>query len=66
MEKLIDTVEAEITCSQCGRKEKHAVSWYLENTSSTCPMCGETQDLTAPEWKAKIQAYIDACQGFDG
>lgn len=65
MEKLIDKVEAEINCPQCGRTEKHALSWYLENTSSTCAMCGETLDLTTPEWKAKIQAYIDACDGFD-
>jgi hypothetical protein len=28
-------------------------------------MCGDEQDLTSPEWQAKIQGYIEACSDFD-
>ncbi len=65
MDKLLDTVEAELACGQCGRTEKHPVSWLIQNTALVCPMCGDEQDLTSPEWRAKLQVYIDACTGFD-
>lgn len=65
MDKLMDQVEAELVCAQCGRTEKHPVSWFLANSSATCPMCGEETDLTSPEWKRKIQVYVDACKEFD-
>lgn len=64
MHELIDQVEAELSCAQCGRVEKKPVSWLLENKSHICPMCAEETDLTTPEWKAKIQTYVDACSSF--
>ena len=65
MDKLLDTVEAELACDQCGRVEKHPVSWLIQNTTFICPMCGAEHDLTSPEWQSKIQTYIEACTSFD-
>jgi len=62
----MDQVEAELVCGQCGRAEKHPVSWFLANDSVTCPMCGGETDLKSPEWRQKIQIYVDACNDFDG
>lgn len=64
MHELMDQVQAELPCPQCGRTEKKPVSWLLENKSHICPMCAEEIDLTTPEWKARIQTYVDACSGF--
>lgn len=65
MDKLMDQVEVDIACGQCGRKQKHPVSWLIENTEFVCPMCGAEQDFTSPEWQAKIKGYIEACSDFD-
>ncbi len=65
MDKLMDKVEAEIACQQCGHKVKKPVSWLIDNDSHACPMCGQGEDLTSTEWRARIQSYIDACSDFD-
>ncbi len=53
MSDLTDQVEAAITCAQCGHAVKKPVSWLKDNAEYVCPMCGDAQDLTSPEWKAK-------------
>ena len=65
MDKLMDQVEAEIACGQCGHKVKKPVSWLVDNAEYVCSMCGQSEDLSTPEWKARIQSYIDACSDFD-
>lgn len=65
MSKLMEQVEAEIACGQCGNKVKKPVAWLVENSEISCAMCGEVEDLSSPEWQQKIQAYIDACSDFD-
>jgi len=65
MGTLMDQVEAEIVCRQCGHKVKKSVSWLTENDRHACPMCGRDEDLTSDEWKAKIRSYVDACSDFD-
>jgi transcription elongation factor Elf1 len=65
MNKLMEQVEAEITCGQCGHKVKKPVAWLVENSEFACAMCGEVEDLSSPEWQQKIRAYIDACSEFD-
>lgn len=65
MNDLTDQVEATIACGQCGHAVKKPVSWLTGNAEYVCPMCGETEDLSTPEWKTKIQTYIDACTDFD-
>jgi len=65
MGKLMDQVEAEITCRQCGHKVKKSVSWLVGNDRFACPMCGQEEDLTSTEWRDTIQSYVDACSDFD-
>lgn len=62
---LLETVKAKIVCSQCGGESDQTVGWLKSHDLFDCPTCGETADLTTPEWKAKVQSYIDACTGFD-
>ena len=61
----MDQVEAEIACGQCGHEVKKPVSWLVANDKFDCPMCGQEEDLSTPEWKDRIQGYIDACTDFD-
>lgn len=65
MDTLLNQVEAEIACRQCSHTVKKPVSWLIENYEYACPMCGEIEDLSTQEWKAKVQTYIDACTEFD-
>ncbi len=65
MDKLMDQVEAEIACRQCGHMVKKPVSWLIGNDAHTCPMCGQDEDLTTAEWQGRIQSYVDACSDFD-
>ena len=62
---LLETVEAEIVCTQCGNKVKRTIAWLKTNGMYECPVCGDETDLRSEEWTARIQAYIDACTGFD-
>ena len=63
---LLETVKAKIVCSQCGSESDQTVGWLKNHDSFDCAVCGENVDLRTAEWKAKLQAYIEACTGFDG
>lgn len=65
IDTLLETVKAKVSCSQCGSESEHPVSWLKNHDAYECPTCGEKTDLTTPEWKAKIQGYLDACTAFD-
>lgn len=62
---LLETVEAEIVCGQCGNKVKRTIAWLKTNGMYECPVCGDETDLRTEEWTERIQGYIDACRGFD-
>ena len=62
---LLETVEAEIVCGQCGNKVKRSIAWLKMNGMFECPVCGDETDLRTVEWTDRIQAYIDACTTFD-
>jgi predicted RNA-binding Zn-ribbon protein involved in translation (DUF1610 family) len=62
---LLETVEAQIECSQCGNKVKRTIAWLKTNGMYECPVCGDETDLRSEEWTNRIQAYIDACTTFD-
>jgi hypothetical protein len=65
IETLLETVEAEVECGQCGGKSKRTIAWLKANGMYECPVCGEATDLRTEEWTARIQDYIDACSNFD-
>lgn len=65
IETLLETVEAEVACIQCGYQSKRTIAWLKANDRCECPVCGEATDLRTEEWTAKIQGYIDACSDFD-
>ena len=64
IDSLLDTVKAKVACGHCGAESERTVGWLKANAASDCAACGAATDLTTPEWKARIQAYIDACTGF--
>jgi transcription elongation factor Elf1 len=66
IDSLLETVEAKIVCDQCGNQTTHTVAWLKTNGIYECPVCGDETDLRTEEWTERIQAYIDACTGFDG
>lgn len=63
-DNLLETVKAKVACRQCGGESEKTVGWLKNHDSYDCPVCGDSMDLTTPEWKAKVQDYIDACTGF--
>lgn len=65
IDTLLETVEAEVVCGQCGNKTKRTIAWLKTNDTYDCPVCGAATDLRTEEWTAKIQGYIDACNDFD-
>lgn len=62
---LLETVEADVVCGQCGNKVKRTIAWLKTNGIYACPVCGVETDLRTEEWTERIQGYIDACTGFD-
>jgi len=65
IDSLLETVRAKVICNQCGGESDQSVAWLKNHDSYDCPICGDSTDLTTQEWKARVQAYIDACTAFD-
>jgi transcription elongation factor Elf1 len=65
MDSLLETVEADVVCGQCGNKVKRTIAWLKTNGMFDCAVCGAQTDLRTQEWTDRIQGYIDACTGFD-
>ena len=65
IDNLLETVEAKIVCGQCNNQTVKTIAWLKTNGMYECPVCGFETDLRTEEWTNRIQAYIDACTGFD-
>ena len=54
MADVIDSIETELSCKNCGYESKKSFGWLQNNSDFTCPSCGTLNTIDTEEFRRKI------------